>query len=550
MPQYEYKVIKIPHNQQTYYCSFMACFGWQVQNIQESVDRVVNRSLGFSNSTNYGSLNANTYFHPYTNSASTYGYSRNHGWGSQMNMEVTDVETSLTVTFFRDVDIPYRGELDAIEKRFFAATPAYLQRCKQKDRSKENQWPERIAVQTCADQGKAVLARGKQQAQNQIAAQQKTQTQTNTNTTAQEQPPVPIPSEPPSAIIREVEVTHNVFQSNQPGLQIRLNFNIKNRKGIQCRAVAYFFDETHHPLQDINQRFQTADGKVSVGSTFRPGFEDCYYNNYILFLPYSELDQKDGEYRLGFNAKVYDEITKTFLASSPDIFFHYTQNGQNMRGENLAAPVARTTTAERPKAPARTSQKPAPSAKPMVIPERPSFEEYSATFCKNRGWDVLTEDHKVFLQGLEIWYKDFRSEKPLAFYKKALALNPKEPTYWQWVSSEYSDKLKFDEAIALLQKGLKEIPNNPMLLTSLGYTYVRKMDLDSAQKTADILSTLEERSVKYSYHWLLGMIAETRKDFKTAIQCYDQADKLSDPGSAMFLGINQKRCRELMKQEK
>jgi hypothetical protein len=41
-----------------------------------------------------------------------------------------------------------------------------------------------------------------------------------------------------------------------------------------------------------------------------PNFEDCYYNNYILFLPYVELDQKDGEYRLGFTAKIYDEVTK------------------------------------------------------------------------------------------------------------------------------------------------------------------------------------------------------------------------------------------------
>jgi tetratricopeptide (TPR) repeat protein len=548
MPQYEYKVLKIPHVQQTYYCSFMACFGWQVQNIQESVDRVVNRSMGFSNTTNYGSFNANTYFHPHTNSASTYGYSRNRGWGSQMNMQVTDVESSLTITFFRDANIPYLGELNDIEKRFFAATPAYLQRCKQKDRSKENQWPERIAVQTCADQGKAVLARGKQQAQTQTTTQQRVEAQASTSTTSQEQP-APIPSEPPSATIRETEVTHNVFQGNQPGLQIRLNFNIKNRKGIQCRAVTYFFDEKHNPLQDVNQRFQTANGKVSVGSTFKPGFEDCYYNNYILFLPYGELDQKDGDYRLGLNAKVYDEVTKAFLASSPDIFFHYVQNGQSMRGESIATPATKTAIPEPPKTPARTSQKPAPSVKPVTIPERPSFEEYSATFCKSRGWDVLTEDRKVFLQGLEIWYKDFRSAKPLAFHKKALDLNPKEPTYWQWVSSAYSDKLKFDEAIALLQKGLKEIPNDPVLLTSLGYAHIRKMDLDSAQKTADILSTLEERSAKYSYNWLLGMIAETRKDFKTAIQYYDKADELSDPGNSTFLGMNQKRCRELMKQK-
>ncbi|NMB61952.1 MAG: hypothetical protein GYA18_06390, partial [Chloroflexi bacterium] len=257
-----------------------------------------------------------------------------------------------------------------------------------------------------------------------------------------------------------------------------------------------------------------------------------------------------GEYRLGFTAKIYDEVTKTFLASTPDFFFRYNQNGQNMRGENIATPTVKTTAVKQSKPSAKPKQEAAPQVKPAAVPQRPSFKEYSVTFCKSRGWDVLTEDRKAFLQGLEIWYQDYSSTKPLAFYKKALALNPKEPTYWQWVSSSYNDKLKFDEAIALLQKGLKETPNDPMLLTSLGYTYVRKMDLDSAQTTADILSTLEERSAKYSYHWLLGMIAETRKDFKTAIQCYDQADKFSDPGSAMFLGINQKRCRDLMKQKK
>ena len=137
MTQYEYKVLKIPHIQQTYYCSFMAGFGWQVQNIQESVDRVVNRSMGFSNTTNYGSMDANTYFHRYSNSASTYGYSRNHGWGSQMNMEVTDVQSSLTITFFRDANIPYKYELQQVENRFLSATPAYLKRCAKEDKTNQ-----------------------------------------------------------------------------------------------------------------------------------------------------------------------------------------------------------------------------------------------------------------------------------------------------------------------------------------------------------------------------------------------------------------------------
>ena len=155
---------------------------------------------------------------------------------------------------------------------FSQPPPPYLNRCKQKDRSKEEQWPERKAVNACANEGKALLARGKKQAQKQVTAQKPVQTQTSTNTTVQEQPPAQIPSEPPTAVIREIEVTQNVFQSNQPGLQIRLNFNIKNRKGIQVRAVAYFFDKNHQPLQDVNQRFKTADGKVSDRFNLPPRF--------------------------------------------------------------------------------------------------------------------------------------------------------------------------------------------------------------------------------------------------------------------------------------
>ena len=542
MPQYEYKVIKIPINQQQYYCSFMACFGWQVQNIQESVDRVVNRSMGFSNTTNYGSLNARTYFHPHTNNAATYGYSRNHGWGSQMNTEVTDVQSSLTVTLFRDTAIPYRGELEAVEKRFFAATPAYLNRCKQKDRSQEEQWSERKAVQACADDGRAILRRGKQQTQNKVTAQ----TQTSTNSTAQEQPVVQVPSEPPTAVIREIEVTQNVFQSNQPGLQIRLNFNIKNRKGIQVRAVAYFFDKNHQPLQDVNQRFKTADGKVSIGSTFRPGFEDCYYNSYILFLPYSELDQKDGEYRLGLNARIYDEVTKTFLASSSDVFFRYTQNGKAMRGESITSPTVKTAPVKQTKPAAKPRQKPAPvtRAKPAV-PKRPSFKEYSAIFCKNYGWDVLTEDRKVFLEGLKVWYKDYSNES-VKYFQKALDMNPKEPTYWSWINQQ----LLSDESIPFLQKGLKELPNNPSLLFSLGVAYVKTMKLDEAGQIADDLSSAEEKPTRMNYHILLGMIAEAKKDYKTALKCYDTADKFRDPESFDIIQYYKKNCRDSMKQKK
>lgn len=552
MPQYEYKVLKVPHNQQAYYCSFLASFGWQVQNIQESVDRVVSQTLGFSQNTNYGHINATTYFHRHTNNAQTYGYSRNRNWGSQMNTEITDVETSLTITFFRDLAIPYRYELQQVEKKFFAVTPAYLKRCARGNRKNESEWPERLAVLACSREGKALLARGKEQ---NLAQKQTAQASTDAGTTtAQKQQAVVIPAEPPSVVLRGVEVIHNVFQSKQPGIQISLNFSIKNRKDIECRAVTYFYDENQNPLQDINQRFKTVDNKVSVGSTFKPGFDETFYNNYILFMPYSELDQKDGDYTLNFTIKIYDEITKAFLAFSPYIKFHYNQKKDSMRGEAIgeaklteaafqSKPALRDTKETKQSKSKKTEQ---PAQAKQSVPQRPSFAEYSAIFCKNRGWDVLTEDRKIYLQGLELYYAG-KYRQTLKFYKKALSLNPKEALYWSEVVQPYFDEGQFDEAIAFLQKGLKELPDDPSLLFLIGHACIRKSDWEEARQIAQKIAEDQDLLAQINYHSLMGEYHEARKEYQQAIPFYDRADELRDPENNPLKGFFQQRCRSLMK---
>ena len=47
MTEYEYKVVKCRVVDQNDYTSWLAAYGWQVQNMQEVVDKVVNQSLGF-----------------------------------------------------------------------------------------------------------------------------------------------------------------------------------------------------------------------------------------------------------------------------------------------------------------------------------------------------------------------------------------------------------------------------------------------------------------------------------------------------------------------
>jgi tetratricopeptide (TPR) repeat protein len=161
---------------------------------------------------------------------------------------------------------------------------------------------------------------------------------------------------------------------------------------------------------------------------------------------------------------------------------------------------------------------------------------------------VLNEDRKVFLEGLALWYKDYQSKEAQTSFKKALAMNPKEPIYWSWVCMPYFNTLQFDEAITFLKKGLKELPQHPTLLSNLGNAYIRKMDLEEAQKVAGELAASDDKLAKIGYHDLLGQIAEARQDYKTAIQCYDRANELRDPEAQKIMAFNQERCRNLMKQ--
>ena len=546
MPQYEYKVLKVPHNQQTYYCSFLACFGWQVQNIQENVDQVVNRSMSFGHTTNYGSFNSRTYFPMHTNHANTYGSSRNHGWGSQMGTTVTNVKTSLTITLFRDIAIPYRNELIAVENRFFAADKVYLARVNRANEWGNDSWPERKGVNACADEGRAILRRKSPQPAAQVAAISPAVAAVSKDQ-PKSQPPVP--SEPATAKFKEMEVTHNVFQSGQPGIQIRLAFDISHRKGFQCRMSAYFFDMERNPLKDINQRFKTVDGNVSVGSTFTPGYDNCAYDNYILFMPYAELDQVDGERDLEFYVRVYDEVTRSFLADSESVRFHYFQNGNTKRGENISAPRTTvpsiTQSMKVQKAENRKQPPPKTQTPPMV---RKSTEEYITNFRKNYGWDVLTKDREVFLQGLRLAYEGKYADAQ-KYYKKALDLNPKEPRYWQDVSMSYLEIGKFDEVIGFLRKGLEHLPDDPSILSSLGHACIRKGDLDSANSFADQLGRLDGDIARINHLTLLAFIAEARQDYRKAIQHFDQADELRNPEARKIMSFNQERCRKLMKEK-
>ena len=106
----------------------------------------------------------------------------------------------------------------------------------------------------------------------------------------------------PNALYRKLWVDFGVYEGIQKGMLIHMQFNIKNLKEKPCRAVAWFYFDSGLPLLDYNGRFNTSDGKVSVGLDFSPQYDSSDFHDFTLFMPYDELHLSSGEHSLKMDA--------------------------------------------------------------------------------------------------------------------------------------------------------------------------------------------------------------------------------------------------------
>jgi len=370
-----------------------------------------------------------------------------------------------------------------------------------------------------------------------------------------ENKPVQVPNTPATATIKTMDVTHNVFQSGQPGIQIRLCFSIQNRKGLSCGVLAYFRDELGKGLVDLNNKFKTTTGHVCVGTSCTPDFEDALFNDYILFLPYAELDQPDGKRNLQFNVQIYDDIGKDFIAKSEPVQFTFSKEGTNMRGESLTSVNAHiqpsnktvsTTTRSKPAAKPTVTNQPVPA--PVVKKPPLTKKERMEKFAQGAGWTEITEDRRLYIEGIFL-STDGKLSAAMKNFKQALELAPNEDTYWSAVSMALVNQGKMEESIAMLEKGLKQLPDSVLLEASLGQRYISLKDFTRAEAIA---SELEKTSLPYAAYnalMLRACSAEQQGKYKDAINLFDQADAKTD-GSNPLTGLGQQRCQEMMKRKK
>ncbi len=124
----------------------------------------------------------------------------------------------------------------------------------------------------------------------------------------------------PSVIIENIWVVHNVLENpyniySRKGMQIHLKFSVKemlNKRG-NCAVWFYFSDGTK--LKDYNGYYSTTDGQVSTSSNFAPNYENCIFNDFMIFMPYEELHLTQGYHNLKFDIGIFDNNRKQLVTS-------------------------------------------------------------------------------------------------------------------------------------------------------------------------------------------------------------------------------------------
>ncbi len=105
----------------------------------------------------------------------------------------------------------------------------------------------------------------------------------------------------PSAIMANLKLEHD---KEDGGIWISMDLLLNNVKGESCKCNYYFYNSDKTPLKDKNKSYYTTDGNVAATKIVNPDSDSRLYENYKLFLPYSELHLTSGEHRLYFEIQV------------------------------------------------------------------------------------------------------------------------------------------------------------------------------------------------------------------------------------------------------
>lgn len=128
-----------------------------------------------------------------------------------------------------------------------------------------------------------------------------------------------------TAAIENVWQEHNQYQNGIKGMLIHVKFNVQNMLNLTGNVAVYFYFDSSEdkPLKDFNNQYNTSNGNVATHKNFTPSYANSTFNDFKIFMPYSELHcNNSGRYDLKFYIVIWDNNSKQISTSDWQKFYY------------------------------------------------------------------------------------------------------------------------------------------------------------------------------------------------------------------------------------
>lgn len=139
--------------------------------------------------------------------------------------------------------------------------------------------------------------------------------------------PTPKPGLTASADFNRIWVDYDVTENKKKGMQIHTNFTVHGMKDVDSYLAIYFETADGQRLRDKNKSYYSTAGEVAVYKELIIDYDPGTYDDLKIFMPYDELDLKEGKYNLKMSV---DLIHKSggVIQKLTTYDFVYTQPGR------------------------------------------------------------------------------------------------------------------------------------------------------------------------------------------------------------------------------
>lgn len=123
------------------------------------------------------------------------------------------------------------------------------------------------------------------------------------------------------AIIHNVSIEHNKEINGTKYMAIHVKFETHYMADSGGRLVAFFEMPKGTGVKDLNGKYCTTDGNVSVGLNFGSHYIHSSYSDKVLLIPNSEIHPVTGKHTYYIKVGVYDNLQQKYITYSDYVTF-------------------------------------------------------------------------------------------------------------------------------------------------------------------------------------------------------------------------------------